>query len=179
MKTTVKFLTYVMMAFALVLTTASCEGEDGMDGEIGLQGPAGQDGTDGQDGEDGNANVIASPWIAQEFPTAATTFASFDILDTQITQEVADNAAVYAYGKTGNSTISIPFTFRNKTHYFAIFPDTNQFRFIAASVDGTPEVFNDISEVRYVIIPASASSGKSAIDYTDYEAVKRAYNLKD
>ncbi len=41
MKTTMKFLTYVMMAFALVLTTASCDGEDGMDGAEGPQGEQG------------------------------------------------------------------------------------------------------------------------------------------
>ncbi|WP_299213136.1 hypothetical protein [uncultured Aquimarina sp.] len=50
MKTTMKFLTYILIASALIMT--SCDGEDG---------------TDGEDGEDGNAEVIYSEWIPADF----------------------------------------------------------------------------------------------------------------
>ena len=181
MKTTLKFLTYVMMAFALVFT--SCDGEDGMDGaegpqgEQGISGQDGMDGQDGVDGEDGNANVIASPWTPTEFSTTASTLTFFDIEDPQITPEIADGAAFYAYGRSGAAVLSIPLVFSNRSYYFGVFPDDNNFRFIAASVDGaTPFIFGDVLEVRYVIIPQAS---RMSIDYTNYEEVKRAYNLKD
>ena len=60
MKTTVKFLTYVVMAFALVFT--SCDGEDGMDGMDGAEGPQGEQGIPGPSRESiytesGNLNI--------------------------------------------------------------------------------------------------------------------------
>jgi len=160
-------------------------GQDGADGENGTDGADGQDGSNGQngaDGEDGNANVIASDWVSVEFPTTATPSATFNITDDRITQDIADSAAIYAYGRSGNATISIPFTFRNRTYYFVLSPDTNEFRLIALSVDGSPEFLNDFSEVRYVIIPATTTGKgtttstleqmqKAGVDPTDYYAV--------
>ncbi|GAA4110212.1 hypothetical protein GCM10022393_07170 [Aquimarina addita] len=50
MKTTLRFLTYFMMAFAIVVTSTSCEGEDGMDGADGVQGEQGIPGEQGEPG---------------------------------------------------------------------------------------------------------------------------------
>ena len=184
---TIKIFTYAFLA--IFLTLASCSGEDGEDGMDGING---EQGIPGEDGEDGNANVIASPWLPVEFSTTASTFTFFDIEDPRITQEVADGAAIYAYGRS-SAVGSIPFVFSNRSYYFAVFPDINQFRFIATSVDGaTPFIFNDISEVRYVIIPSSETSGRSmddratalkatlkekGIDVNNYDEVAAYYNL--
>lgn len=107
MKTTRKFLAYLVMAFAVVLTNISCEGEDGMDGADGLQGIAGMDGTDGQDGvngqdgvdgQNGNANVTSVLFENQTISTGDTVF---DI--PELTQEIYDSGIVYAYVTvTGN-----------------------------------------------------------------------------
>ena len=158
------------MAFALVFT--SCEGE------AGAEGPQGIDGIDGTDGEDGNANVIASDWIPSEFSTTATTRSIFEIEDPALTVEIADTAIINVYARAGsNDVIGIPFTFSNRSYYFAAIPTQNVLRIIAGSVDGSQEFFNiDFNAVRYVIIPATE---RRSIDYTDYEAVKKAYNLKD
>lgn len=97
-----------------------------------------------------------------------------------ITEEVANNAAVFAYGKTGNAVISVPFTFRSRSYYFVMIPDSNLFRFLGATVDSSSEVFDDISEVRYIIIP-STTTGKSSIDFTKmtYEEMINHFNLEE
>ena len=183
MKTTMKFIAYSLMIFTLTLT--SCSVEDGEDGLQGEQGIAGLDGDDGTDGEDGNANVIASDWIPSEFSTTATTRSIFEIEDPALTVDIADTAVIYAYARAGsNDVISIPFTFSNRSYYFAVIPTQNVLRIIAGSVDGSQEFFNiDFNAVRYVIVPASTSasetSKQASIDYSDYNAVKEAYNLKD
>ncbi|MDH7447265.1 hypothetical protein [Aquimarina sp. 2201CG14-23] len=87
MKTTMKFLTYCMMAFALVLT--SCDGEDGANG---------LDGAIGSQGEDGNANVVS---VLLENQTINNGDTVFDV--PQLTQEIYDTGIVYAYVTvTGN-----------------------------------------------------------------------------
>ncbi len=51
MKSTMKFFTYGLIIFSLVITSCA------KDGEVGPMGPAGTAGIDGTNGEDGNANV--------------------------------------------------------------------------------------------------------------------------
>lgn len=170
MKNKMKFLTYGI--FVLFLGFASCNGEDG------AMGPAGQNGVDGQDG---NANVIASDWIATDFSTTASRMSTFEITDSNITAENVDNAAVLAFGKSFlGIAISVPFVFNNKSYYYALIPNNNKIRFIGAAADGsTSEIFGDISEVRYVIIPSTANKGGKKRDFTkmSYEEVMDYFNL--
>lgn len=133
MKTTVKFLSLIVMAFALTMGSCSPEdGEDGMDGAMGEQGIAGmdgQDGTDGQDGadgqdgqdgEDGNANVFSSGWV--EYDEAVWTevtgefgidYRNYPIEEAEITQDIVDNGVVLVYNRfviTGTHVYTLPFT---------------------------------------------------------------------
>ena len=179
-----KFLKTKYLVLALITTFCfSCsDGEDGIDGANGLQG---EQGIPGIDGEDGNANVIVSDWIPSEFSTTATTRSIFEIEDPALTVDIADTAVIYVYARAGSSdVIGIPFTFSNRSYYFAVIPTQNELRIIAGSIDGSNEFFNiDFNAVRYVIVPASTSasetSKQASIDYSDYNAVKEAYNLKD
>lgn len=157
------------------LLVLSCSVEDGQDGAMGPQGINGtngidgEDGTngvDGEDGEDGNANVMDSGWRLSGFSSTASSVHSFDIVDSKITQETMDSSAVFAFGKIGTSAISIPFVFRNKSYYFNIRPATTSIRFIANSIDSSMEVYNDFSEVRYIIIPSSTASKSNQPDFS-------------
>lgn len=59
----------LLVAFALTLATAACDGPVGPQGDRGPQGPAGedgQDGADGQDGQDGNANVVSDTFVVTD-----------------------------------------------------------------------------------------------------------------
>jgi hypothetical protein len=66
MKTTMKFLSLVIVLVTFTFTSCSKEGESGPMGQAGANGTNGLDGIDGQDGEDGNANVM--PQIGLSLP---------------------------------------------------------------------------------------------------------------
>ncbi|QXP50493.1 hypothetical protein H0I25_05230 [Cellulophaga sp. HaHa_2_95] len=180
MKNTILDSKLFLMAICAVVIM-SCSGDDGIDGAIGPQGVAGTDGTDGTNGEDGNANVMDSGWTLSEFSSTASSFDSFEIVDSKITQETMDSSAVFAFGKIGTSTISIPFVFRNKSYYFNIRPATTSIRFIANSIDSSMEVYNDFSEVRYIIIPSSTASKSNQPDFSkmDYWQIIDHFGLDD
>lgn len=157
LKSTLKYVALTLIA----IISFSCQPEEvqGEQGPIGEQGPQGEK---GDKGENGNANVYASDWLDTNF-NPNSTLTRFDIAEEKITQDIVDTGTVIAFGKLGDYTISIPFTFSNKTYYTAT--KLNTIRFIAHSIDGNPKTFDDINKVRYVIIPASTSS-RLAVDYT-------------
>lgn len=171
MKTTIKFLTYVMMAFAMVFTTASCDGEDGMDGAEGPQGPAGQD---------GNANVIVRTvdnvvWTSGSYLGAPAN--EFVITDTDIDQDVLDNSIVLVYFELFNDgewhpmTLNFPvsdgsdqvITFTYSLNTLTIY-----------SLTSTGELNAAISKLKYVIIEGTQTS---AADFNSFEELQSFYNL--
>lgn len=182
--------TLMLLFIVTAVAFTSCDTEDGMDGAQGEQGIAGQD---GQDGQDGNANVIFSDWIPTEFSSNPDSLSTFDVVDPQITEDLVNTAAILAYGGIAgsNAIIVIPYTFFNESYYFAFLEGSNSIRFVGASVDGSPEVFDQIDAVRYVIIPPVEGSGRTTsnpesivqhlrdqgVDINNYEEVAAYYNL--
>ena len=170
-KTNFKFL---MLLMVLASLTVACTGEDGRDGMDGLQGPSGldgidgndgADGTDGTDGMDGNANVIASDWIAADFPPFSFSQSAFVVEDEAITQEVLNSATVLAYfsfesindGPIGQA-FALPFTeplFRSVFFEYSI--SVGEIRYTQFDDSDLDVVFD--GSVRYVIIPPAATSG--------------------
>ena len=181
-------LMYLFIATTVAFT--SCDAEDGMDGMDGAQG---EQGIPGEDGQDGNANVIFSDWIPTEFSSTPDVISFFDVADPQITEEVVNTAAILAYGDVAgsNAFIVIPYTFLNESYFFAFLKGSNSIRFLGASVDGSPEIFDQITAVRYVIIPPGEDSGRAAsnpniilqnlraqgVNINNYEEVAAYYNL--
>ncbi|MHA7059319.1 hypothetical protein ACWGOQ_0018980 [Aquimarina sp. M1] len=153
MKTIMKFLTYVMMAFALVLT--SCDGEDGMDGAEGPQGPAGQD---------GNANVVS---VLLENQTINTGDTVFDI--PELTQEIYDTGIVYAYVTvTGNQ-------------YWEVLPLSSSQNIIleidrieVGRITLRATFTQSNLRLRFVLVEGTDAS---SIDFTNFEEVQSHYNL--
>lgn len=184
MKTTIKFMTSVMIAFSLLFINTSCEGGDG---------------TNGVDGQDGNANVVASDWFTPNPyllspESGGNDFLQHDIAVPEITKEILDNGVVLVYGRLESYAPSIwptdqvtlmPITVKygdgiiNNVDIWSanlslgniqiqVINDNNDYSFLPID----PK-FN----FRYVIIPSSKMIEKSAIDYSDYEMVKETYNL--
>jgi len=196
MKTTIKLLTYIIMAFALIMT--SCDGEDGMDGAEGLQGIAGQDGEDGtdgedgEDGEDGNAEVIYSEWIPADFTGSSSSLkfmgidfppelpSAFSIKNTHI-------ILVYFTGFGDGNVYLLPvLNFRGAQFTYGFGSGASaasdiNIRVQALSGDLTEFQIDPArgNRLRYVIIPPNIPTGRSSVDYSDYEAVKKFYNLND
>lgn len=158
----VKTTIIILLGILLV----SCSAEDGMDGATGPQGeqgppgPQGEQGEDGIQGEAGNANIIASPWIPEEFSNNSVSYTSFTVTDEAFTSEIINSGTVLVYGRDGVNVVPIPVVFSNKTFY-VVFPEIlGQITFIARTVDGTPTFFSVFTDFRYVIIPPSNTVGK-------------------
>ncbi|TYB79389.1 hypothetical protein [Bizionia myxarmorum] len=171
-QTTISKSKYVLLTL-LVAFSFSCSPEDGNDGAVGPAGPA------GSNGQDGNANVIASDWIPISLSDGSAS--QFDVIDTNINAETLSSSLIVVYGKfTAQDIVGIPFTYSNRTYYFVAFQDTNTFRILGRSLDGTSESFNDISDVRYIIIPSNNST-RGNIDYTkmSYQEVINHFDLEE
>ncbi|WP_378180399.1 hypothetical protein [Aquimarina sp. SS2-1] len=166
-----KFLTYVMMAFALVFTTASCDGEDGMDGAEGPQGPAGQD---------GNANVIVRTvdnvvWTEASY--LGRTANQFVITDNDITQDVLDNSLILVYFQLFGDDIWYPMTYSfpyasGDSEMITFTYSLNTLSIYALSTSGP--LNSAISQLKYVIIEGTQTS---AADFNSFEELQSYYNL--
>jgi hypothetical protein len=181
----------------------SCKGEDGAvgpagaKGDTGAQGAAGAQGAKGDKGDKGDAgtaNVIYSDWIA----IPATPFdkggnyKEYSISAPKITKDVFDKGIVYAYARSGGSASAFQLPFYNNLQANMVYDcrvRIAQGWFIynetwagSGAVNSTwinTEKTGYFSHIRYVIIPGGATARVASVDYTDYESVKKYYNLPD
>ncbi len=198
MKNIIFKIQYIVALFCfLAIMSCSKEGDIGPKGEQGVQGEPGQDGSDGVDGQDGNANVIASDWMA--FDTTQLDALEYNIFrnDANFTQEVFDSAVVMAYG-SGNSAIgtffsAFPITYENGTkkveHTFIV--QVGAIHILNKADSGSLVSDSTVRSYRYVIVPSSSSSGKTAktdiisklkkagVDINNYEQVANYFGLEE
>lgn len=195
---TKRFLFYTFL-FSAGLTFISCKGEDGAVGPAGVKGDAGVQGPAGTKGDAGSANVIYSEWIPM--PAKATASIpgrkNYSFSAPKITQEVLDKGHVYGYSKYSATGI-VPLPYANKvltgTETYGSFLSTILLGLGSISFNqdwltpgAIPSSFADANTVvggythlRYVIVPGGVPSGRqAAVDYNDYAAVKKYYNLPD
>ncbi|WP_298553602.1 hypothetical protein [uncultured Algibacter sp.] len=158
MKTTRRFLTYALMAFALIFTSYSCEGEDGEDGMNGI------DGLEGPAGQDGNANVVS---VLLENQTINNGDNVFDI--SQLTQEIYDTGIVYAYVTvTGNDYWEVlPLSLSQQ-----IILEIDKIEVGKITLKATFSQSN--LRLRFVLLEGTSVS---AVDFNNLEEVVSYYNL--
>ena len=175
-----KKLGIVFMTLLAVALTVSCT-------KTGPQGPA------GQDGQDGNANVCSSTVTVypSEWYWDNNTSWRVDIDYKAITADITDYGAVLVYMEDRNTWRQIPLTF----YYSIVDEETNEECFYSSSLevstyDEGVSIFwteNDFyngyrpEEHRFkiVVIAASVYNYRSDVDYSDYNAVKKAFQLAD
>lgn len=187
MKTIMRLL--ILLIFGLSLMTISCKkGDQGDPGIPGVAGQDGMDGINGANGADGNANVIASNWTNLAFPSSwdGNDEASFDIADSNITQEVIDSYALLGYTRFSSaSTAASAMPFVSLGQQYEINNSMQVGAYTAFALVNeraaipTPPTNH---QVRYILIAPSNISGKSSapslakmkkegINTTDYKAV--------
>ena len=151
-------------------TGAGATGAIGATGTTGTTGTTGQTGATGATGTAGTSNVFYSDWldlIPNKLPSRETT-----ITAPKITQNVLDNSDVRVYIKIGSLVSALPYA------------DLSNWLLLGKVIIAVANysTINTGLKVRYIIIPGGTSIGsgrKASIDYTDYEAVKAYYGLKD
>ena len=181
MKASTKFLSFAIVMVMFILLDA-CKAEKG---EVGPAGPAGANGTNGATGATGTiggtgatgaagatgtANVIYSDWATVTFTGSGTAW-SGKITAQKITQDILDKGVVKAYFKFGSDIY--------EGSYVSAVNGAIMHYFINLGAINIRSTFNATYPWRYIIIPGGVGARRAAVDYSDYEAVKKYYNLPD
>lgn len=130
-----------------------------------------------QEAEPGTANVQYSPWTPVTFTKIGGGMRA-TIPAPPITQEVLDKADIRVYMKLYGVVISLPYAMTIGSSTSTLLPEFDLGNItLHASQAIAP------TEFRYVIIRGGVStarrSAEAKLDYNDYEAVQRAFNIPD
>ena len=167
---------------AMFILLDACKGEKG---DIGPAGPTGTNGANGATGTTGaigatgatgatgTANVSYSDWINITFVGSSNNYI-VNIPAPKLTQEILDKGDVHVYWKIGSSIYYLPYSQTLGSTTYTIFQI-----FTVGNIKLTSSyAVSSATAIRYVIIPGGIAGGrKAAVDYADYDAVKKYYNL--
>ena len=187
MKHTPIFRSLLMALLVLAVSTVqmSCSGSKGDKGDpgpAGATGPAGSAGAAGvagAAGAAGNANVTQVTFDADFAPSASGRTLN---LPAAVTTDMINKSVILVYLKvTPNSSplwYQIPGLILSTDDFrYFVNADARTLTIIRAIGTGVTMV----TDTRVLVIPASTviNGRQAAVDYSDYEAVKRFYNLAD
>ena len=186
------FLSVILSVLCCGLLFTNCKGPEGgvgPAGPAGVAGPAGPAGATGPAGQTGNANVIQISYTAKTWATAKGSAQQF-VFPSNVTTAIMNNSALLVYmtdGTPNNTTAygwyaipgivpsnGVEHEFYYQTTFSGSTAGINIYRKVAATA--TIAV-----STRIVIIPANdiRNGRKTPVDFSDYNAVKAYYNLKD
>ncbi len=172
----------------------ACEGEvgpQGPKGDTGTAGTAGAPGAKGDKGDPGdqgkqganNGNVIVKEWGGGEI-TAGTNGAGYSWLYTDLPADVVEASAVYVYLQMpsgvwfvlpGSLMSEASNTYQTFALRVTFEENRTRSRFRITRTEGTGTL--TFTAGRLVLVPKKAAARQAVVDYTDYEAVKKYYNL--
>ena len=176
-----------LMAFVLMVSCA----KEGPMGPMGPQGPTGPQGPAGQDGQDGYVNVASSTLTV--YPNDwrwDNTSWRVDFQYPAVNSEIYNSGVVLVYMETENTWRQIPMTFyysetteTGETVYYSSSLETS-FYVGGVSVFWTESDFYDgyrPEEHRFRIVAISAGyyNAHPEIDYSNYEVLKKTFELAD
>ncbi len=170
-------------------------GPQGATGSQGPQGPQGQQGIQGVPGPAGNANVIQYSFAAGSSIAADTTAPTYlattpPLFLTGLDPTLLDKSSVVLYVKFVSSDpwFALPFaTFSGSyaiSYYTSAGVDAQNrpYATIYRSTNIAYPLKTTFASIRAVVVPANVlntGSGRSGLDWQDYEAVRRAFNLPE
>ena len=163
-------LIYLFVAVSLYF--AGCA----KDGDTGPQGPA------GTNGKDGNANVHTQIFTVNNWYYDAPSY-GVDIVDTQITQDIADYGVVMVYvSNGGGGWTALPFTDYPSATYSSTYVFVHYFQGVTVwktDSDLTQPLFPGSFTFKVVTISESLRIANPHVNYLDYKSVQLAFGLKD
>jgi hypothetical protein len=180
MKTITRIFAMLAVMSALIFMDA-CKGEKGDVGPIGTTGAVGATGAVGgigPVGATGTANVQYSEWIPFTLTGTQSSNGTTNISLPKMTQEVLDKYLIFTYIKFGTSNwvYSLPLSFPSGGGK----DETVAIRYYLSNAMITSNASYSNTSFRYVLVPGGVPTGrKAAVDYNDYEAVKKYYDIKD
>ncbi len=154
---------------------------DKLKGDIGPEGPQGEQGVAGEKGDPGDpagaiqvtldtASTDADGNLARGFEIGAANAA------------IVEKGAVLVYAKASNAWFPLPgpvfFSDAVSNYTFAYAIQGENLVVQLLQLDETPKK-RKFQSVRVVLIPAANARLNAEVDYKDYEAVQKAYNLPE
>ena len=179
-------------AAAMLLTSSllftQCQGPQGEPGPQGEKGATGERGTTGAKGETGTANVIYSNWIdmsgTSKWRRNNPSYWEATLVKTNtITNSVLERGVVLVYMRSTISSRTMLTPFAALDGYFTIYANifVGEISIWQQFPKSNSPLTLDLQGwhfYRYVIIPGGIPAGrKAAINYSNYEEVKKAFNI--
>ncbi len=161
------FKIFVAGLMIIAATFSSCSKE-------GPVGPA---------GKNGNANVVSSSSVITNW-NYNSSIESWVGVHTYpaITQSILDKGAVLAYLKDGNSYYQMPFTFYDNPDYATSLKVETYLGGLSvhwADSDLNEPIHPGNRTIKVVVISASELKAHPNVDFKNYNAVKKAFNVVD
>lgn len=188
-KLTLQITAIAFVAVNVLLASCSKEGPAGPQGDQGLQGPQGTPGAKGDKGEPGTANVIYSDWLDVTFNEGVARIEA-----QELTADILNGGDIKVYWNAGTAAIPlvVPVPCVFPIAFIVEEPEEDQpdvyidpyFQVGAINLGSnydlttTPE---GAFRFRYILIPGGIAARKAgpAVDWNDYNQVKKYLNLKD
>lgn len=163
-------------------------GTQGSPGSVGPQGPAGPTGAQGPQGVPGAANLLASAWTLakatdwQSDNDPQYFYVGFD--EANVTQAVLDKGMVVAYYRDPgrrNVVLSVPSVTEEASlgYFYEVTQNRGRMNFdlTFSKPRLIPIDFN--LEFRWIVIPPNPGGRMAAVDWKNYEEVRRVLGLVD
>lgn len=144
-------------------------------------------GKDGDPGKPGKVNVSSHTYAVNKWSlNGSVWFANFPV--SELTPKNNDSASVQVYFGVGNGTWqALPrVQVEGGNNYFMNYStakDTIQVQWVSNSIlfkgDDPNSYYNTVSQFKVVVIPPVALKAKPDVDLRDYQAVKRAFEIRN
>jgi hypothetical protein len=188
MKTIKSIFGIVLMATAVIFMDG-CKAEKGDIGPAGPAGPTGANGATGSTGATGATGATGNANVIQiNFGSVTHTGAELSYNLTSITEAQINNSAYFTYVKTSsNSTIwnELPGTIYLTGNQYKVAINTQpsgisypRLYVGRTTSGGGNEVFTN-TKIIFIASNDIRNGRKANVDFSDYEAVKSFYGLKD
>lgn len=142
------------------------------------EGPPGKDGTNGKDG---NANVVSSSVTSGGWSYVSPSWEQAFTYPA-ITQNILDKGAVLVYVQSGSNYYQLPYTFYPSSTYSRTYTYVHYLgglKVFVTDSDLTQPTNPGTLTFKVVVIAASGRAANPNVNYNDYNAVKKAFNLQD
>lgn len=182
------YLTGFWLLSALLVGLNACKGPQGDVGPQGTTGATGMQGAVGPQGVQGTANLIVSSWTT----VAAADWKSdnnpmyfyYGVEDKNITQAIIDKGAVMAYYRSPAQkavVLSLPSVTDKVSigYFFRVDQGKGFMNFDLSYFQPRNVPINFDLEFRWIIIPPNPGGRARAIDWSNYDEVKRELTLMD
>ncbi|WP_262709284.1 collagen-like protein [Emticicia agri] len=160
-------------------------GTQGDKGDPGTNGSNGATGDKGDKGDPGTANVIYSGWFipnTSDWQKLSEINYTYTIAEGKITQDIVDRGVVLAYSRQNANSASflLPLTLTTNSsisnYNVGISMEKVIFNFLEL-LEPSGKPANNL-QFRYVIIPGGVQA-RANLDYTNFEAVARAFGIPE